>query len=119
MQIMSVGSLQRGGRDHADQFAANDFNATPPAALGDGFENRMEGRDLEIDEVDRDLNLTARGKRETHRLDRAQASVRFADLSRYRPCHFRIGGAQVDVPGDEELARPHNADARGRMAALP
>jgi hypothetical protein len=59
VQIVAIGSGERGGRNHSDEFAAGDFNAFFAATAGDGFENDVHGRDPEVYKVNGHLDLAA------------------------------------------------------------
>jgi hypothetical protein len=107
-----------GGRNHADEFAACDFDASFSAFFGDSVEDGVKRGGFEIDEVDGDLDFASRFEGQAEGFDRFEASARFADLAGDGLGGVKVRGAEVDVPGDEEFSGADDAGSGSGVAAF-
>ena len=72
----------------------------------------MRRGDVEVGKVHGDLDLTARGQRNTERLHPWKSAVAGTNGARDALCDSQIGGGEIDVVCDEDAARA-NANRAG------
>ena len=85
----------------------------------DAFEDGVERGDFEIDQIDGDLHLIARGEWEADGFYGGQSAGRFTDFASDGAGDGEIVSAQIDIPCHEKFAGPDYGNSGGGMRAVP
>src|SRR5439155_1208115 len=120
LQIMDSGVYERLSGHQSDDFASQDLDALRRGFAPDRVENHSDARGLKIGEVHRDLGQAAGFEIHSHGFDAREAAARSADLlgNGFRYAH--LWSVEVDVVGDQKLARSDYRRARrGVQSSLP